>query len=310
MKFRKSFLIGIFLLGVLSLGFACADDGTSGEMAIENSQSDTDKLSTSLEDSNPQPAESAGDKEDVYIYFFGEDPIYPWTWSDSDGDSGPGIDIYFDDRDNTTGSTTIYLDGEVLYVHQGKFSHYLVDEETLWQHYNGNGRHTVKVVYSGDDRYNPATETCDFDLNAYCCDIEDDCLVFELSSDVSGFLTVKANGRIIFAQDIDATYARYGGYLYEIHMFPLEDVDSGANLIEVSFTSDRYSFDEFFEYYNPASNGTAPNPDDNADDASQFHKEARAGSDSKVSAGDAAAGNPLLALALALSAAVLLPRRK
>ena len=47
MKIKKSFLICIFLLGVLSLGFVCAEDNSSldnmqddalGEIAFENSQ--------------------------------------------------------------------------------------------------------------------------------------------------------------------------------------------------------------------------------------------------------------------------------
>ena len=224
---------------------------------------------------------------------------------------------------DTTGNTTVYLDDEVIYRSQGEFSHYLVSEEILWQHYNGNGEHTVKVVYSGDDRYNPTTETCSFSLNAYYCNIEEDgSLFFELSSDVSGVLTVKANGRTILTKDIEATYHRYYiGYSSETYRFALDDLDSGANLIEVSFTSDRYSFDESFEYYNHASNDKVSNQTDvnsisedavinQTDGNSTFNREVRAGNDSKISIEKETAGNPLFVLALALSSAVLLPRRK
>ena len=327
MEIRKSFLIGIFLLGVLSFGFVCAADdaslddmqgNASGEIAIEDCQSDTDKLSTSLEDSDSQPGESdTVDKEDPDIQISCPNTIYPWTWRYLDYKYW-GIDIYFSFWEtNPTGNTTVYLDDEVVY--QGEFLQYLLEEDKLWQHYNGNGRHTVKVVYSGDDNYNPATKTCDFELDAYCCNIEDDSLVFELSSAHSGVLTVKANGRTILTRYIEATYARAIGLHSEIYRFALEGLDSGANLIEVSFTSDNYpfgftsdiySFVEYFEYYNPASNNTVPNTNDNTSDSSIFHREVRAGSDSKVSAGDVVAGNPLLVLALALSVAVLLPRRK
>ena len=327
MEIRKSFLICIFLLGVLSCGFACAannsslDDvqgNASGEIAIEDSQSDTDKLSTSLEDSDSQPGESETvDKEDPDIQIYSPNPIYPWTWRYYDYKFW-GIDVYFSFWETTpTGNTTVYLDDEVVY--QGEFTKYLIEDDKIWQHYNGNGRHTVKVVYSGDDNYNPVTKTRDFELDAYCCNIEDDSLVFELSSAHSGVLTVKANGRTILTRYIEATYARAIGLHSEIYRFALEGLDSGANYIEVSFTSDNYplgftsdiySFVEYFEYYNPASNNAVPNTNDNAGDSSQFHSKVRPVSDSKVLAGDAAAGNPLLLLALALSAAVLLPRRK
>ena len=309
-------------MGVLSLGFVCAADdaslddmqgNASGEIAIEDSQSDTDKLSTSLDDSDSQGGESeTGDKEELFIYIYCRSLIYPWTWMDDDGDTYPGYPgayIGFEADANTTGNTTIYLDDEVVYSHKGEFSNYLVDEQTFWQHYNVNGWHTVKVVYSGDDRYNPATESADFELDAYYCDIEEDCLVFELSKDITGVLTVKANGRTVFTKDIGVASATLVDHS-QIHRFALEGLDSGANYIEVSFTSDSYSFDEYFEYYNPSSNDTAPNPDSNISDGSPSHRQVRPASDSKVSAGDVAAGNPLLLLALALSAAVLLPRRK
>ncbi|MER2013805.1 MAG: hypothetical protein ABS871_04090 [Methanobrevibacter sp.] len=61
MKIKKSFLICIFLLGVLSLGFVCAEDNSSldnmqddalGEIAFEDSQSDVNILSASPKDSN------------------------------------------------------------------------------------------------------------------------------------------------------------------------------------------------------------------------------------------------------------------
>ena len=61
MKIKKSFLICIFLLGVLSLGFVCAEDNSSldnmqddalGEIAFEDSQSDVNILSASPKDSD------------------------------------------------------------------------------------------------------------------------------------------------------------------------------------------------------------------------------------------------------------------
>ena len=133
-----------------------------------------------------------------------------------------------------------------------------------------------------------------------------------LPSNVSGVLTVKANGRTILTEDIKATYHRYVDYSKESYRFALEGLDKGVNRIEVSFRcdSDMYSFDEYFEYYNATSNATVPNQDNNTSVNSTFHREVSAGNDSKVSVGGVAAGNPLLVLALALSSVVLLPRRK
>ncbi|WP_406532107.1 hypothetical protein [Methanobrevibacter sp.] len=326
MKIKKSFLICIFLLGVLSLGFVCAEDNSSlenmqddalGEIAFEDSQSDVNILSASPQDSDStQSNESdSGNKEDFNIFISTLNPIYPWTWSnpyDDDFFKDHGVEIWFWGNENeTTGNTTIYLDDEVVYMCQGEFSDYVIEEFTLWQHYNGNGKHTVKVVYSGDENYNPVTETLDFDLKAYDCYIKNCHVVFELPSYVSGILTVKANGRTILTKDIEATYHRYIGYSSETYRFLMEGLDYGVNHIVVSFTGNKYSFDEPFEYfYNWTSKDIVPNHDNAAGNSSQFHREVRAGNDSKVSVGSVVAGNPLLVLALALSSAVLLPRRK
>ena len=91
----------------------------------------------------------------------------------------------------------------------------------------------------------------------------------------------------------------------------MEDLDYGVNHIVLSFTSNKYSFDEPFEYYyNWTSKDIVPYQDNAAGNSSEFHGEVMAGNDSKVSVGVVDAGNPLLVLALALSSAVLLPRRK
>ena len=320
MEIRKSFLICIFLLGVLSCGFVCAQDNSSldnmqddasGEIAIEDSQSDANILSASSQDSLLTQSDGPGDKKDLDIILYTLDPIYPWSWSDSDGDSGPGVDIWCFNEYEMTGNSTVYLNDEVIYEGQGEFPE-LIDESTLWQHYNGKGEYTVRIVYSGDDNYNPLTDSISFYLSAYICELDDNVLSLVLPSDVTGVLTVKANGRTILTEDIKKSYDYYY-YGIETYRFALEGFDSGLNHLGVSFGSDRnmYSFDESFEYYyNGTSNSTIPNQDNNTNDSSAFHREVRPGSDSKVSAGDVASGNPLLLLALALSAAVLLPRRK
>ena len=62
-------------------------------------------------------------------------PIYPWTWSnpyDDDFYKHHGVEIWFLGNENeATGNTTIYLDDEVVYMCQGEFSSYIIEEFTL-----------------------------------------------------------------------------------------------------------------------------------------------------------------------------------
>ena len=321
MKIKKSFLIGIFLLGVLSLGFVCAGDNSSldnmqddalGESAVEDSQSDVNILRASPQDSDLTQSNESGDKENLDIILYTLDHIYPWSWAYSDGDSGPGVDIWCFNEYEMTGNSTVYLDDEVIYEGQGEFPD-LIHVSTLWEHYNGNGQHTVKIVYSGDDNYNPLTKSRNFNLSAYICELDGNVVFLSLPSAAPGVLTVRTNGRTILTKDIVEDYISQPYGSKKTLRFALDGLDSGVNHIAVSFTSDwtMYSFDESFEYYyNGTSNGAVPNQDNASGNSSEFHREVRAGNDSKVSLGSVVAGNPLLVLALALSSAVLLPRRK
>ena len=317
MKIEKSFLICIFLLGVLSLGFVCAEDNSvsdtdaPGEIAAEDSRSDVNKLAASPEDlDSAQSDESnSGDKEDLDSILYMESTVYPWTWADTeDGDRGPrGFQFFWLYEYELTGNTTVYLDDEVLNVYSGD-SYVVISPETLWQYYHGKDKHTVKFVYSGDDKYNLTTNAADYYMLTHSCELDGDVVHVNVPSNVSGVLTVKANGRTILTKDIKATYAKYEYYRAETYRFSLEGLDSGVNHIEVIFKcdSDMYSFDESFEYYYDASKDVVPNQ---TSDGSTFHREVSAGNDSKA-VGSVAAGNPLLVLALALSSLVLLPRRK
>lgn len=316
----------------MSIGFVCAEDNSaldegSGEIAVEDSQSDVNILSASPEDGDSDSAQSdesnSGDKKDLDFIIYTLDEIYPWSWAYSDGDSGPGIDIWCFNEYEMTGNSTLYLDDEIIYEGQGEFPE-LIYDGTLWQHYNGKGNYTFKIVYSGDDNYNPVNESRSFYMAAYVCELEDNVLYLGLKSSVSGVLTVKANGRTILTEDLEGDYITQWYESEKVRRFALKGFDSGVNHIEVSFTSNwkLYSFNESFEYYyngtsnksfeynyNGTSNGPVPNQDNNTNDSSTFHRDVRAENYSKA-VGSVAAGNPLLVLALALSSAVLLPRRK
>ena len=271
MKNKKLFLICMILLAIFTLGVVCAEDNaTSGNYTIENTheyivsgenianennikESVGDKDHNSYYSSN-STLENNGENQNNdladYYLIYSLDPIYPWSWSDSDGDSGPGIDIYLDTygRYNITGNTTIYLNDKIIDEIPGEF-HYLINEDTLWNNYHEKGTYTVKVVYSGDDNFKPTNITSDFILSTYICNIENDIVYVTLPSYVSGDLTIKVNEKNMTRKRINATYAAYLSYSYERYKIELDGLKNGENYtVEVDFKGDseKYSFAESF----------------------------------------------------------------
>lgn len=190
------------------------------------------------------------EKMNVTLILYTLNYIYPWTWIDSDGDSGAGIDISLYSESSEfipTRNTTIYFDDEVITVNQGEFTT-LIPEETLWAKYTGKGTHRVTAVYSGDENFNPANDSIEFVLSHYSCDISNTGIVtVELSPSISGCITVTVNGKS-YTQRVTATdNIRYPGY--EEYKFSLIDLKKN-DTIKVDFkdNSDKYSFFETFRY--------------------------------------------------------------
>lgn len=270
MKIKKSFLICMILLAIITLGVVCAEDNaTLDNYTIENTQDEIVGEENIANENNLKDSvgnndfnsyyisnstlENNGEDQNIdladYYSIYSLDPIYPWSWSDSDGDSGPGIDIYLDTygKYNISGNTTIYLNDKLIDEISGEFN-YLIDEYTLWNNYNGKGIYTVKVVYSGDNNFKPTNKTSDFRLSSYICNIENDIVIVTLPSDVSGDLTIKVNEKNMIQKRINATYA-YVPYSYERYRIELDGLENGKNYtVEVDFNgnSEKYSFTESF----------------------------------------------------------------
>ena len=187
------------------------------------------------------------------ILIYSLDTIYPWSWADSDGDSGPGIDIYvysdFEDY-KPTGNTTIYLNDKVIDTFQGPFDYLLVDG-ILWYYYTEPGNYSVTVAYSGDENFKPVNKTYTFSMSHYYCSCNDGIVNVGLLSDVSGVLTVNVNGKTVSTKKIKATYASYISLCEESYEISLSGLEKDTiNIVEVDFKDDagKSSFHESFNY--------------------------------------------------------------
>lgn len=180
----------------------------------------------------------------------------PYPWSAADTYRTTGISVYFDWSyylDQPTGKATVYVDNKYV----GKFDankSYHMALDKVWKYYTANGFHSVKVVYQGDDNYMAATETYSFYLAKYYCDITKKGVVeTELSSDVSGVLSIKVNGKNIATKNIKATYASKMTYTSELYRTALKGLKKNVkNTVVVNFKakSKKNSFTEYFYYKN------------------------------------------------------------
>ena len=264
MKFKISLLITIILLLIFTAGIVCADDEPIDDSLNQSTQDNITVFEDAIiadessdekqDDYSPVEDEylnSSDSKKDIYITIYSP-TIHPWTWADSDGDSGPGIDIWMDNYENPeyepAGNTTIYFNGEIVETFQG-IGHYLISDGDIWEKYDGKGYYTVDVVYSGDDNFNPASETVKVYISGYECSIDNNIVYLQLPSYVSGVLKVKANGKT-YKERIYATYHRYMGYSSETYRVELEGLKSGESYkVKVKFkgNSEICDFTESFK---------------------------------------------------------------
>lgn len=187
------------------------------------------------------------DKKELTIIIYSLDSIYQWSWADSDGDSGPGIDIWtfnYFSQYQPAGNTTIYFNGEIVDIIPGG-EDYLISPDYIWEKYTGTGKYAVNVVYSGDEHFKPVNITENFYITNHICAIENDHVFVTLPSAASGDLTVKANGKT-YTKKIKATYS-YGPHPYERYDIQLKGLKTGEKYnVEVNFkgNSNKYSFTE------------------------------------------------------------------
>lgn len=221
MKIKKIYIVCLIIIAIFTMGFVSAENNTiamqspiepthdletlaeSEDAIIEESAQDIGALAESEDvipeepsrTNNSNPHNDSKYELDVTLYSL--NPIYPWSWIDSDGDSGPGIDIWVTNPHpeyEPIGNTTIYYNGEPIDTIRG-IHNYLIEDTVIWNKYVGNGEYDVNVVYSGDEHFNPLNVTDSFLVEAYICAVDNGNVRVTLPIWASGELTVKANGK-------------------------------------------------------------------------------------------------------------------
>ena len=247
----------MILLFTFTAGIVCAEDNATSDSTLSENKTNDISEEISIKDAGilseseaTQSIEDENNSEDLKelnIVIYSNDIIYPWSWADSDGDSGPGIDIWtfnYFPKYNPTGNTTIYFNGEIVDVIPGG-NDYLISTDYIWDKYSEEGIYTVNAVYSGDEHFKPANITEKFYITNHMCEIKNDLVFVTLPSATSGNLTVKVNGKT-YTKKIKATY-NSGPHPYEIYNIQLKDLKTGTKYnVEVDFKgdSDKYSFTE------------------------------------------------------------------
>lgn len=179
----------------------------------------------------------------VFIGFTYYDEIYPW-YLYYDGDPDHEDFLYyisvFADPYDLTGNTEVYLDGKLVTTLSGPCYQY-----HLWPDYHDFGNHTIRVAYLGDNTFDPFTRTYSYSVLPGSCGISD---LGEVSvvipEDVSGDLTVKANGKTYTKKVIE-------GYDHQYFNFQLENLKKDVNYtVDVSFKAKQagYSFSKSLNF--------------------------------------------------------------
>ena len=161
----------------------------------------------------------------------------------------------------TGGNVSIYMDGEldtVLTQSDLKDYSYWFDlkeqdvpdkvfEYQLWPKYGEDGTHTVSVVYSGDETFDPANRTFNYTVSShglwgYGSDIK-----VTLPYDASGVLTYTVNGKsskINVDYVPESEYLGYTEYKIELHGFGLKEGENYTVDISFKGKNNKYSFKE------------------------------------------------------------------
>ncbi len=161
----------------------------------------------------------------------------------------------------TGGNVSIYVDGEldtVLTQSDLKDYSYWFDlnekddpgkvfEYQLWPKYGEDGTHTVSVVYSGDETFDPANRTFNYTVSShglwgYGSDIK-----VTLPYDASGVLTYKVNeksSKINVDYVPESEYLGYTEYKIPLHGFGLKEGENYTVDISFKGKNNKYSFKE------------------------------------------------------------------
>ena len=252
MKFKGLFLALMIFIAILSICAVCAEDNSTAD-GIEGICEDTIMANESGDEASLSDAFeiSADPSED----------IYPWSWADYQGRSGPGVTVVVYNKYSNycpANNMTLYLNGNAVDtiswdVNRSDYSYEwgFIPEDTIWANYNGKSYSVLNLIYPGDEKFNPVNITKSIAVSSVKCNIKNAVVNVAISSDTSGVLTVKANGKT-YTKSVKATYeSQYSKYAPKSYEFDLKGLlKYGANSIEVTFkdSSKRYSFKDTFKY--------------------------------------------------------------
>ena len=184
-----------------------------------------------------------GQSPSVFIGFTYSDEIYPWNeYYDCDPDHEDFLYYIsvFADPYGLTGNTEVYLDGKLVTTLSGPCYQY-----HLWPDYHDFGNHTIMVSYLGDNTFKAFNRTYTYSVLPGSCGISDLGEVgVVIPEDVSGDLTVKANGKT-YTKKVTKDYAQ------QYFNFQLENLKKDVNYtVDVSFKAKQagYSFSKSLNF--------------------------------------------------------------
>ena len=142
-----------------------------------------------------------------------------------------GSDIVIELPDDAGGNVTVVVDGNesVVPVVNGTAVVPVDDLEP--------GNHSVEVIYSGDDKYGPANETCEVDVPKHVPDVdissEDNNLIITLPEDATGNVTVVVDGNesVVPVVNGTATVPNINGGNHSVEVvYPGDDKYTSADI--------------------------------------------------------------------------------
>ena len=233
MKINKIMIVSLLLLAVMTLGAVSATDGLAAGETL-------DSLELSVDD-----ADIIADDDDI-----GDDEI-----NDDPGD-GEGDELT-DPQMNVTGldEETYYLeDFAIVHVSlpddaTGVVTYYLNDEEMDWQdvsydntfdvYFDYFGNYSFEFAYSGDEVYQPASVSFEYELNntqyilyfPEYVEYVEEYVYISAPSDFNGNMAVTVNGKKIRINKEDDD-----GYI--TYWFDASKLNFGKNSITVAYDGD------------------------------------------------------------------------